>query len=1019
MTDGFTLAQARERIDDSLLRALNMGMRLMLGTGVLMAGLLWALNPHMDSYHRIRVVMGLTFSLAALVGLLVARRWGSRAATRFLIATVLLLSLVTAWRTGTGVMSATTALPATMIVLAGFVLGPRAGRITSVCSAAGVGLLWLAQSKGWIPGATSLNAPPPITYGLLLMAAFALLGLIVTRYSQLLWRVIVSLEAHRRDLEDRIAVQDTTQSRLEDSRQRLHALLDHAPMAVIVVDRDTAQMRFANRHALGVHGATDLRELSERCAFDAAPYQFSDMLALVHQARDEGSVTQRWCSRTVLGREIWWQLRLDLLKLSDTPEVVVFGQDITDSLRQEQALLDHKRDLEEQVRQRTSEVQLQQHRLEAVIEALPMSLTIKDKQGRYLLSNRQFEEGFGLSKAMLLGSSPHELFPAALASLFLAHEQELLASPQMVRYENTLLARDGTCRDQLVTKVPLLDARQQPEAVLTVAVDITEQKALQRELAAAKTDAERLAQVKIDFLANMSHEIRTPLHGMLGMAQVAQGTPGLPGEAGHAITRILRSGRHLMGVIDDILDFSRLDAGKMPADHLPYQPAHLAQDVVDLVRDAAHDKGLQLHLVCDPTPELVMGDPRRTRQILVNLMGNAIKFTAEGSVTLHLRSTPDALCFDVIDTGIGMAEDVLQRVFSPFEQADTSTSRRFGGTGLGLGISRHLARLLGGDIGVHSRMGQGSTFTVSLPLTRAEAKDTQDAQPAVGAPAQAAQPAQCEAPLTGLRILAADDVDINREILLSLLCKRGAEVTVAEDGQLAVAQLARSGAGHFDVVLMDIQMPVMDGLEATRRLHELDADLPVLALTAHALPQETERCLAAGMVGHLAKPFDTQDMVAQILKHCRRAAGAGLGALNDAPNDAPPVDLMPPAAGQAPSQPTLELDKALSRCGGQEALLRKLLQKFASQQADFVSRHQGEPPADTEALGRAVHQFKGTAANLGLPALSACAAELESCLRTTPPPGPAQLQSQWQAVQSSLDAHIVAVNAWLHDTVPA
>jgi PAS domain S-box-containing protein len=665
-------------------------------------------------------------------------------------------------------------------------------------------------------------------------------------------------------------------------------------------------------------------------------------------------------------------------------------------------------------------VQLQQHRLEAVIEALPMSLTIKDRQGRYVLSNRRFEESFGLSKAMLLGSTPHDLFPPAMAELFLTHEQSLLGEPRMVRYENTLLARDGTCRDQLVTKVPLLDDRQQPEAVLTVAVDITEQKALQRELTAAKTEAERLAQVKIDFLANMSHEIRTPLHGMLGMAQVAQGAPGLPDDADHAITRILRSGRHLMGVIDDILDFSRLDAGKMPVDHLPYRPAQLAQDVHDLVRDAAQDKGLRLHLVCEPTPEPVMGDPRRTRQILVNLIANAIKFTSAGSVTLHLRSTPETLCFDVIDTGIGMPEDVLQRVFSPFEQADTSTSRRFGGTGLGLGISRHLARLQGGDIGVSSRVGQGSTFTVRLPLTLADEQHTPSgaAAPVIAPPSGAS--------LHGLRILAADDVDINREILQSLLHKRGADVTVAEDGQQAVAELAGRGAGHFDLVLMDIQMPVMDGLEATRKLHELDAELPVLALTAHALPQETERCLAAGMVGHLAKPFDAQDMVAQVLHHRRRPAAVRPVEPQTEAKEAsapPAVDAESgeTAACTSPGGPqvTLELDKALSRCGGQEALLRKLLQKFASQQADFVTRHLSDASADTDALGRAVHQFKGTAANLGLPELSACAAELESGLRASPTPEAGQLHTQWQAVQTSLDAHLVAVNAWLHDTVPA
>ncbi len=1010
MTERFTLVEARARIDEAMLRGLSLGMLMLSATGLLIAGLIWLHTEQLETPQKARLGMGLLFALSTLMGLWVARRWGIRTAARYLVAIILLLSFVTAMRTGMGVMSATTALPAAMILIAGFVLGPRAGQITSACSVAGVGLLWLAQSRGWISGATSLNAPPPMTHGLVLMAAFALVGMTVAQYSRLLWRVILTLDAHRSDLEDRVAVQATMQSHLEGSRQRLTALLDHAPLAVVVLDKDSGEMRFANRHALESHGASTLHELHARCVFAEAGHTPQDLLQLVHQARDQGSASQHWPCRTVRGELVWWAMRLELLSLSDTPEVVIFGQDITDNLRQQQALLDHKKDLEQQVMARTSEALLQQLRLEAVIEALPLALTIKDREGRYVLSNRRFEESFGMSKDMLLGYSPEELFPPAMAALFLAHEQALLQDPKMVRYENTILARDGSCKDQLVTKVPLMDAHQRPEAVLTVSVDISEQKALQRELAAAKTEAERLGQVKTDFLANMSHEIRTPLHGMLGMAQVAQHCPGLPEDAHAAIARILSSGRHLMGVIDDILDFSRLDAGKLHVARQAYCPAQLAQEVHDLVQGTAHDKGLSLQLLREPTPPLVLGDPQRTRQILLNLLANAIKFTLSGGVTLQLRIDQNMLCFDVADTGIGMPSETLSRVFSPFEQADSSTSRRFGGTGLGLSISRHLARLQGGDIGVRSSAGQGSTFTLSLPLLL-------DAT-TVPSPPLAAPPWWPQESLQGLRILAADDVDINRDILSALLRRRGATITCAENGEDAVKCLTHAGAGHFDLVLMDVQMPVMDGLEATRHLLALDPSLPVLALTAHALPEECARCLAAGMVGHLAKPFDAQEVVSQILQHSRRPVAT----------DTPPtphaeaVLAQPPAPAGDTAPPTLELDQALSRCGGQEALLRKLLHRFVDQQADFVARHRGAQAADAQApreLARAVHQFKGTAANLGMPALSACAAALETALRATPSSTPEVLGQAWSALEASLQHHLVAIQMRLGDAVAA
>ncbi|MEY4765029.1 MAG: hypothetical protein RI907_1702 [Pseudomonadota bacterium] len=1004
-----TLEQVKAHIDGSMQKTLDRSMQVVAAFALGVAGLAWLTMPTFDAPQRARVAMSLVFALTALVGIWVSRRWKVRAAAAYFSTALPALALVTAWLTGTGVMSATMVLMAMAIVIAGFVLGPRAGWLAGAGASGIVGLLCWAQWHGWVPGVRAANSPAPAIQAMVLILAFLAISVTVAQYGRMLWRLLLQLEGNRQELEDRVSVQAAAHGRLQEGQQRLTALLDHAPISIFVLNKDTGELSFANRQALLAHGAHSLDQLIAECLFCEAPYRREVLLSLVHRARDVGTVSQQWCSRATDGRTLWWSVRLDLLNLSEQPQVVLFGQDITENLQQQQSLLEHRQDLERQVQQRTAEVVQQRHRLEAVIEALPMALTIKDRQGRFLLSNRRFEEAFGLNKDLLIGCTPHELFPPALAERLLAHEDALLQTPQMVRFENTLMGRDGNSRDQLVTKVPLLDARQQPEAVLTVAVDITEQKVMQRDLVAAKTEAERLGQVKTEFLANMSHEIRTPLHGMLGMAQVAQGSPDLPKEAAEAIERILKSGRHLMGVIDDILDFSRLDAGKFAVEQGPYAPDQLVQEVCDLVQAAALDKGLTLNVRCEASPPQAMGDLMRTRQILLNLMANAIKFTQQGSVTLCLHATTDQLLFDVIDTGIGMSEEAQRRVFSPFEQADTSTSRRFGGTGLGLSISRHLARLQGGDITVRSQVGQGATFTLALPLLQAQPKPS--AAPAAPLPGK-------QVNLQGLRILAADDVDINREILQSLLRKRGAELVSTEDGQQALACVSRHGAGHFDIALMDVQMPVMDGVEATRRILEIDPTLPVLALTAHAMPEETQRCLAAGMVDHLAKPFDAQDMVQRIDQWARRRPATATAMAES--GEATGV-VEPQATESAPqaTSVTLELDKALARCGDQEALLRKLLQRFADQQGDFVARTRVADGTDIEAQGRAVHQFKGTVANLGMPQLAAVAAQLEAGLRAEVPLSAEALSPLWQDLADSLAAHLDALRGHLDEALAA
>jgi PAS domain S-box-containing protein len=382
------------------------------------------------------------------------------------------------------------------------------------------------------------------------------------------------------------------------------------------------------------------------------------------------------------------------------------------------------------------------------------------------------------------------------------------------------------------------------------------------ELVAARDAAEAASRAKSEFLANMSHEIRTPLNGVLGWAQLgARAEAGSRSEA--TFTRILESGQLLLGIINDILDFSRIEAGKLHLESIPYSPARISEHACELVAGRAQEKGIRIEWqVRADLPSTCLGDPLRVEQILMNLLSNAVKFTEQGGVSLHAARSGEDLLFQVSDSGIGLSEEHVARLFAPFEQADNSTTRRYGGSGLGLAITRRLVDMMHGSLTVSSRPGGGSRFEVRLPCLEA---------PLVVAPAHAESDAQAPpvARLAGLTILAADDNEINQYILEEILVSEGARVTVVGDGQQAVDQIRRDGAETYDLVLMDIQMPCLDGYEATRRIHAFAPALPVVGQTAHALAEERAKCLAAGMIDHLAKPIDIEVLVTVVLRHAR------------------------------------------------------------------------------------------------------------------------------------------------------
>jgi signal transduction histidine kinase/ActR/RegA family two-component response regulator len=401
-----------------------------------------------------------------------------------------------------------------------------------------------------------------------------------------------------------------------------------------------------------------------------------------------------------------------------------------------------------------------------------------------------------------------------------------------------------------------------------------------------KQKAEEAAKAESEFLADMSHEIRTPMTAILGFTEILaeEGSDGgSRGQRLHAIETIRRNGEHLLTIINDILDLSKMEAGRLTVQRVAFSPTALAEEVLSLMRMRAEAKGLMLELEVDSsTPVAVESDPTRIRQILINLIGNAIDFTHAGKVriTSAYRDDPrePTLQFEVIDTGIGMSPYQINHMFEAFAQADTGVMRKHGGTGLGLTICKRLTALLGGSIEAESRPGTGSTFRVSFPVTAAgrerltyrEANLTPtEIERGPAAPKSAGAKLSC-------RVLVAEDSPDNRQLIAGTLREAGAEVEVAENGEIAIGkalEMQKQG-GTIDVILMDMQMPVLDGPEAAKKLRSMGYRGPIIALTANAMPGDQQRCIEAGCDDYAAKPIDRQALVRLVAKHARVSADA-------------------------------------------------------------------------------------------------------------------------------------------------
>ena len=516
--------------------------------------------------------------------------------------------------------------------------------------------------------------------------------------------------------------------------------------------------------------------------------------------------------------------------------------------------------------------------LKTIIDVLPQRVFWKDRNGRFLGANRYFKTDANVED--IVGKTDHDLPWAEHAEMLQAADRRIMDNRQAeIGQVEEITSYDGHPAWLTTSKVPLIDAAGEVWGVLGTYQDVTSFKLAEAELIKARNAAEAASKAKSEFLATMSHEIRTPMNGVIGFTELLLDT-SLDVEQRSLAATIRDSGRSLLTIIDDILDFSRIEAGRVTVERSRVDAKQVVRDVLTLLRPRAAEKRLEFDVHWPPAVSSnILADPGRLRQVLLNLASNAIKFTESGRVTIRAYGDAgDMLRIEVEDSGIGIEPSQLPRLFTKFTQADSSTTRRYGGTGLGLAISKQLVELMGGQIGAHSRPGSGSTFWFTVPfaqrsdisaITRIQAMDAKRLNDLAAVEADRSE---------RTRVLVVEDHAVNLMLAKRLLAKFGCEVDVAENGQLAVERTLHE---RYDLIFMDCQMPEMDGFEATRIIRNRELvngeHTPIIALTANAMASDRERCLDAGMDDYIPKPYSAADFQRALQRWCLPQALPAVG----------------------------------------------------------------------------------------------------------------------------------------------
>jgi PAS domain S-box-containing protein len=655
-----------------------------------------------------------------------------------------------------------------------------------------------------------------------------------------------------------ISKRKRTEEALRQSNDTLRALIEACPLTIMALDPE-GRVTMWNRAAERVFGWSEAEVLGRPNPMvpedKKEEHRFLRERALKGVATTGVEIRRRKKDGSPI------DLSVSTAPLRDARGEICGGmsvlEDITQRKRSEEAL------------RQTSET------LRAVIQATPLATWAIDLDGKVKFWNPAAERIFGWTEQEVL-----DRFLPAVSEESLEEFRALLERYRRGERFSGVEARrrkkDGSLIDIAFWTSPMHDAAGRISGTLGVVADISDRKRADEklkqyagelqgkneELAVALARAKEATEMKSRFLANMSHEIRTPMNGVLGMSELLLGTRLDPEQQGYA-DAIKSSAEALLTIINDILDISKVEAGRLQTECIPFDLEATVEEALGLLAIRAQATGLDLHCRISPEiPRRVRGDPVRLRQVLMNVAGNAVKFTDRGGVSVEVELRAETaetttICFTIKDTGIGIAPEQRPQLFNAFVQGDTSTTRRYGGTGLGLAISAHLVKLMGGEIDFQSELGRGSTFWFTVEFQKAAAGDFAPDQAPVGACERAQR-------VAGARILLAEDNEINRRIAMHILEKAGYRVEAVPNGRTAVEAMAQSS---FDLVLMDVQMPEMDGLEATtmiRRLEGASRHVPIIAMTASATAGDRQRCLGVGMDDYISKPVRREQLLKAI-----------------------------------------------------------------------------------------------------------------------------------------------------------
>ena len=767
----------------------------------------------------------------------------------------------------------------------------------------------------------------------------------------------------------------------------LGTALELSPLSVVIAKED-ANIDWVNPHFLQDTGYT-VEELKGQptslvVAPDMQPEKYQDMMRTVRAGqpwrgdflnrRKDGSV---YTARTLVS---------PVFDAKGKVNGIVGLQEDTTQARQ----------LQEQL---AEQVALQK----ALMDTIPIPVFYKGPDARFQGINRAFEEAFRLRREDLIGKTFSEikLGTAEARAFYQSEDEHVIRDALSVKRELKIPYANREVRSTLYMVQGFRKANNEPGGLIGTMVDLSEQERAQDALRRAKDAADAANRAKGDFLANMSHEIRTPMNAIIGMAYLVMKTELSPRQADF-IRKIQLSGKSLLGIIDDILDISKVEAGKLNIERVVFELSNVTSQVVNVISDKASAKGLKLIVdVAPDVPNLLVGDPLRIGQILINYANNAVKFTPRGDIRIKVsvkdRSDDDLMLeFEVTDTGIGISAEQAARLFRSFEQADTSTTRQFGGTGLGLAISKGLAHLMGGAVGVEGALGLGCTFwfTARVGLVNIANKRLPSGfgqlSPSDALTDDYALAREALKPLAGARILLVEDNDLNQEVASAMLAEVGFTVELAHDGHVAVQKVAASNdTDHpYDMVLMDLQMPVLDGLGATAEIRHDSRNeyLPIAAMTANAMQEDRERCKRAGMAGFIIKPVEPIELWRTLARLIRPREGLGStaqiqGDLPASGAHAPPGLTSQGVMNTLATVSGLDIRLGLRRVMGRQPLYLVLLRKFAGSQAQAVRDIRTALDAgDIGSAERIAHTLKGVAGSIGATELERDASALETAI---------------------------------------